>query len=156
MSDSLNERALRVVEQRLAAMPCIANAGSANVFRARRTLDETELPAVVIWDDGESPSAGTGSGSVSSMTMVARVSVDAHVRADHVSTGQALGAIKAAVKAALCVGNGAVSDADGKVGVLTYIGADVSARTDGASSEAISLHFELTYKEAYGDPARTR
>ena len=64
--------------------------------------------------------------------------------------------IRADVKRACLVGRGALSDEVGAVGVLTYTGTDMQARSDGAGSEAVAVRFTANYREAYGDPTQAR
>lgn len=156
MADPISERVLAEMERRANTIPMVPACGRVRVFRARRSLSESELPAVVIWEDGEEAGPGTASGNTASIMLSLRFTAEAHVAADKATTGRALSTMKASVKTALCIGNGAISDSIGEIGVLTYTGADVIARTDGANSEAIALHFTTTFKEAYGDPTRTR
>jgi hypothetical protein len=153
---TLAERVLADVERRLAQIPTSACGASLRVLRARRSLSDSELPALVVWDDGEQVAPGTGAGNATSMTITLAVTVEAHVPANQADTGRALERAKAAVKRALCTSGGAIRDADGAIGVLAYTGADPSARADGMASEAVSLRFEATYKEAFGDPDKAR
>lgn len=152
----LSERVLAEVERRLSTVPADDFGCRWNVFRARRSLTDADLPAFVVWDDGESVEEATGGGAHASMSVTLRLSVETHVPANAHTTGRRLGLAKAATKTALCVDKGRIADADGAVGVLVYTGADTNARNDGATSEAAALHFIAIYKEAYGDPARSR
>lgn len=152
---SISERALALVEQRLAAMPASA-CNRWSVHRARRSLTDADLPAADVWDDGESVAPDTGGGSRASMSITQRIAVELYVPANARDTGRMLGAAKAAAKAALCLNRGALADVGGAFGVLVYTGCDVSARADGANCEALVLHFEAVYQEAYGDPTQSR
>lgn len=158
MTASLSERVLAVFVGRLAGISTgngyATNAG-ALVMRARPVVDPQYLPAIVVWNDGEAPDTGA-SGEAASMTMHLRVSVDLHVRADQAQTGHNLELLLADAKRAVLIGRGGIADAGGTIGVLSYDGADISARSDGNCSESVALHFTVTYQEAYGDPSKSR
>jgi len=157
MTDSLSERVLLEIERRanqIDVSDADLGCSSLTVLRARRSLGESELPAVVIWEDGET--VDSGSGSSASMTVSLQVTVEAHVVANSETTGISLSTVKALVKAALCIGNGAIGDDDGAIGTLTYVSAEAVPRPDGAASEAIALRFTAKFKEAYGDPTRSK
>lgn len=156
---SLCERALCEVERRLseiARADAYSTDAGLRVLRARRQLAPVEIPAVVVWDNGEQVDAGTGGGAHRSMTMRLAIEVEAHVCADQNSTGEQLERIKADVKRALCEGNGALIDDIGAIGMLAYVGAQAQSRESGAESESVTLQFEASYKEAYGDPSKAR
>lgn len=157
MSQPLAERALCVIEGRLAGIAAwdgYATDAGLRVLRSIRTLDESDLPCVVLWDDGED--VEDASGNTASMKTTLRFSVEGHIPANQPDTGCRLGMLRADVKRALLRDRGAVADARGAIGVLTYTGSDSQSRNDGAASEAVALHFMLTYKEAYGDPSKAR
>lgn len=154
----LSERVLALLAARLAGVTTDV-AGTPTpitVLRSVATLSPADLPAAILWDAGETVADSTGSGNYASMTITLTVTIDVHVPADQATTGAALECAKAACKAALLLENGALRDANGAIGVLTYTGCDAQARHDGAASEAISLHFAATYREAVGDPTRSR
>lgn len=157
MSESLAERVLCVIEARLRGIlqqDGFATSAGRKVFRALRTLEEADLPALVIWCDGET--ARGASGNSASMDMELQITIDAHVAADQDCTGKMLERIRADVKRACLVGRGALSDEVGAVGVLTYTGTDMQARSDGGGSEAVAVRFTASYREAYGDPTQAR
>lgn len=157
MIESIAERVLCIIQSRLAGILSAdgywTSAGR-NVLRAQRTLEEADLPALVIWDDGET--ARGASGNSASMDMELQITIDAHVSADQDCTGKMLERIRADVKRACLVGRGALSDEVGAIGVLTYTGTDMQARSDGAGSEAVAVRFTASYREAYGDPTQAR
>ena len=157
MIESIAERVLCIIQSRLAGILSAdgywTSAGR-NVRRAQRTLDEDDLPALVIWCDGET--ARGASGNSASMDVELQITIDAHVSADQDCTGKMLERIRADVKRACLVGRGALSDEVGAVGVLTYTGTDMQARSDGAGSEAVAVRFTASYREAYGDPTQAR
>jgi hypothetical protein len=155
---TLAERALCIIESRLAGIARLdgyATDAGLRVFRARRTLDERDIPAVVLWDDGETVADG-GSGNTASMSIGLTFSIDAHVPADQDCTGRELERVKGDVKRGVLAARGALIDDLGAIGVITYTGCDTQARSDGAASEAVSLHFTANYKEAFGDPTSSR
>ncbi|MDN5924460.1 MAG: hypothetical protein L0H70_05615 [Xanthomonadales bacterium] len=157
MIDTLAERVLCIVASRLAdiaRMDYYATDAGLRVLRARRTLDVAELPALVLWDDGEQ--AADAAGSNQSMAITLNLTVDAHVTADQDCTGAMLERIRADVKRACLIDRGALADQRGAIGVLTYTGTDTQARSDGACSESVAVHFIANYKEAYGDPTTAR
>lgn len=155
MTDSLSERVLLEIERRANTIDTLDTFGcQLTVLRARRSLGESELPAVVIWEDGETVEGGSGSSA--SMTVTMQIAVEAHVAADQANTGISLSTAKALVKAAMCIGSGGIADDDGQIGTLTYVSAEAVPRPDGAASEAIALRFIAKFKEAYGDPTRSK
>lgn len=158
MTMSIADRVLSVLVSRLSGITVASgyntNAGL-KVLRARRVLDTYELPAIVVWNDGEAPDGGA-SGASASMTMNMNITVDLHVLADQATTGADLELIRADAKRALLVGRGGIADITGQIGTLTYVGADNQPRSDGQCTESVALHLIATYQEAYGDPTQSR
>ena len=99
MIESIAERVLCIIQSRLAGILSAdgywTSAGR-NVRRAQRTLDEDDLPALVIWCDGET--ARGASGNSASMDVELQITIDAHVSADQDCTGKMLERIRADVK----------------------------------------------------------
>lgn len=155
---SLAERVIALIAQRLAAVSVdvCGTPTPLKVFRSVRTLDPGDLPAAVIWDQGESVADTSGSGSYASMMIALNLAIDGHVPADQATTGIAIETVKAAIKAAALLPGGPLIDATGPIGILTYLGTDAAAREDGATSESVSVRVTATYKEAIGDPTRSR
>lgn len=153
---SLCERLFRELERRGRAAPAVFCGRRWNIFRARRSLTERDLPAAILWDDGESVEGDTGGGAHASMTILQRGTLELHVPANAEDTGRNLVRAKDWGKRVLCQNRGAAGDEAGKIGILIYTGADAEPRADGANSEAATLHFEARYKEEFGDPTRAR
>lgn len=154
-AESRSERVFSALLERLqlisTARGYFTNAGS-NVHRARGNLGLADLPAVVVWDDGEEPQGDTGKGSHTSMTLLQRIAVDIHAEADTTDTGRIIGLIKADVKRACLDARGLRDSSGTNLGVITYLGAVPLARPDGGISEAARVTLGIILKEAFGDP----
>lgn len=158
MSDpalSICERVFAELERRCRAAPALA-CGRWSIFLGRPSITNADLPAAILWEDGESVDGDTGGGSHSSMTIIQRGTLELHVPANATDGLHAALRAKAWGKRVICQNRGHLADADGKLGVLVYTSADAAPRVDGANSEAVTLHFEARYKEEYGDPTRAR
>jgi hypothetical protein len=147
----VSERVIRAIVCRLKrirrADGYCTDAG-ANVLRSRRSLDSVELPAINLWDQGES---ATKAGSKHAITL--SVDVEGCVPADKDDTGEALEWIKADIKRAMFAdGSDLVGDEAGQIGALTYTACVTTSRDDGGSVEIARLSFNLTYQEGLGNP----
>lgn len=118
------------------------------VFHARRTVDD--LPAIVLWDDGENPAAATG--DTLSFLNALTLTIEGHVACDQDDTGTALQTIKADVKKAVMQLRGAVMDDAGAIGALALQAIKTAPRADGDTSESVQLSFVVNFKEGYGNP----
>lgn len=156
---SIAERALCEIERRLKRIR-VADGYSTDaglhVFRARRSLPVEELPALILWDSGETPFRADG--SMDAYVLTLRVTVDAHVKADQDCTGREIGETKADVKRAVLSGpkgalaDGPPPDSANKIGIIAYAGASVTPREEGSQTESLSMTFDVTFKEGYGNP----
>ena len=154
MTESVSERALSAVKTKLQGILVASgyrtNAG-ASVFRSTKSIQTTDLPALVLWDLGET--AADADGNSRSMSIALSIGIDAHIAADQADTGLMLEQIKADVKkAVLSFANPALRDSDGTIGPIRYTGCKIGPRAEGDSTEWVSLDFVVTYKEGYGDP----
>jgi hypothetical protein len=160
MSDSISEKVFAAIIAQLRTITLengYRTDAGANVLRARRSLQPDELPAIVIFDEGETPADGTADGRHYSMTIQQVIGVEVHTMADKDDTGQMIGLLKADVKQALLSwanAGGLVSCVGDKLGVLSYDGCTALSREDGGESESCALTFTATYKEGYGNPSR--
>lgn len=151
------ERALRVIEAQLAT---ITEANGyhtdvgAKVYRARRTFEKGDLPAISVWKTGEIPAAKDRASR--SVEQTCAISVDIHVKAGQADTGSAMELASADVKKALLSMDTAqgVRDADGELANLFYVGAEPSPRTDGANAEAMAVNFSMVVPESRIDPSK--
>lgn len=154
MTDSISERCILAFISALTQIHSTngyyTNAGS-NVLRAQRFADIPSLPAVVVWEDAESIKSDP---SFRYMTTTLSVSVEGHIQASQATTGVNLSKIKSDIKKAVLKSalQNKFKDAAGELGQISYEGADLLNRPDGAASESVSLKFTVTYKEKYGDP----
>jgi len=153
MNLPLSERALRAIECRLRkireADEFHTDAGR-QVFRARRSLDQVELPAVVIWEQAEDYRDGKGATKVSTDL---RIDIEGYVPSDEETTGAAMGLIKADIKRAIfSEPHGRLSDEAGDIGGMTMESAISTARLDGGQSEIVRLSIKVTYVEGIGNP----
>lgn len=122
------------------------------VLRARRTVTLDDLPCVVIWDQGES----IAEGSADRIKVTLSISIDGHVGCDQDDTGHMLECLKADIKRAVLSGSsGQLADQPGKqgrIGSLAITGCAVTAREEGSKSESMTVSFEVSYPEGYGNP----
>lgn len=152
---SLSQRALCEIERRLRRVRTAdgyeSDAGL-SVFSSRRSIDPEQLPALVVWDNGETSASNPGGPVRIAMTVL----VEAHGPCDQADTGDVLQALKADVKRALLAkSNGALVDEESAprgFATIRYAGAQPSARDNGATSESIAMTFEVTYGEGCGNP----
>ncbi len=155
----ISERAMAWILARLALITD-ANGFATNVglhvSRARRTFNESELPAVTVFETSEVPASGAASDDNASMSIVHGFSVIAHVLADQNDTGAVLGLARADIKRALFSpnenGEPGVRDAYGELGPIFFIGSDAEPRRDGADLESVNVRGAVRYKEGFGDP----
>lgn len=154
MTESIAERAFCAIEKRLRAIRTedgYKTDAGLNVFRARRTFGESDLPGCSLWDVGES----VPSGSAARTTQVdLKINIDAVALAGQANTGAVMGRLKSDIKRALfgTEKRDALDDDDGKIGQLGYLGATCFPRDDGGQTEAITLQFHISYSERTGDP----
>lgn len=157
MAAPLAERALCEIEcrlKRIRAADGFATDAGRSVFRSRRRIDANRCPAASVWDAGEQVT--NGGGSSDAYDVVLRASVEVHVVADQDATGHVLELAKADVKRALLRGSkGALGDSPdraGYIGTLAYTGCIANPREEGATTESVSMTFEVRYREGYGNP----
>ncbi len=150
----ISERAICEIVRRLSRISTsdgFETAAGQRVFRARAALDRESLPAAVVWEDGEQVPNGSGASDAYDVTLT--ISVELHVLADQDDTGCQLGIAKADVKrAVLAKSKGALGDADGKIGAISYTGSRATPRQDGSQTESVTLTFAVAYREGYGNP----
>lgn len=153
MPTPISERVMAAIAAQLATITT-GNGYSitANVLRSVRTVELNDLPAVVLWDTGET--ATDAGGTHRGMGITLSFEVNAFVRGDQDYTGAQLEAVKADVKQAVLSGS-PVGDDDGKIGPVTYISAEMRPREDGDQTESVSLKFSVAYREGYGNPYST-
>jgi hypothetical protein len=150
----LSERALREIECRLRkireADDYHTDAGR-QVFRARRSLDQVELPAVVIWSQAKEY-RNDANGNKTSTDL--RVDIEGFVPSDHESTGEAMEFIEADIKRALfSEPHSRLSDEAGGIGPMQMESSVSTARLDGGQGEIVRLSIKITYVEGIGNPS---
>lgn len=126
-----------------------------NVVRARRAFDPVELPAIGVWDGGETPDPQTGSGRERALLITQAIDLVLHAPADQADTGEIVGLLKADVKRCLLswAASGSIVDClEQKIALLTYVSAEPLSREDSGSSESVLMRFTARYKEKFGDP----
>lgn len=152
MSLPVSERVLNAIVARLQEITLSngynTDAGS-KTFRAKRTFDTGDLPGCSVWDSGEETEQG--SSNHSAMLMRQLVTVEAHVASDKADSGVQAGFLKADVKRAVLSG-GNLTDDDGGLGEVVYLGASVEAAPSGGNTEVTNVNFVVLYKETRGDP----
>ncbi len=131
------------------------DAGS-NVFRARQSADGSDLPCLILWDDGEQPAGASGSTNHSSGQIQRTIGIEGYVKADQADTGRLLGLVQADVMKALMgwAFEGGVRDDAGQIGALSYAGSQPIPRGDGSTVEGVRVAFTLSYKQRWVDPTR--
>ncbi len=156
MTLPFNERVFRAVLDRLRDIRLSSDYNTdagVSVFRSRRNVDGIDLPAVVLWDDGESTSEG--SGNHGSMLIRQRILVVGLVGKDG-DPGEQVGLLKADIKRALLRDRGYLSDDDGKLGEIEYTGTTTEPPPTGGSTEYTQVQCIVSYKERRGDPTNSR
>lgn len=153
MNLPLSERALREIACRLrrirSADDFQTDAGR-SVYRARRSLDQVELPAIVVWSQAEDFRADANSNKTATDL---RVDVEGYVPADEETTGTAMELIKADIKRAIfSEPHAALSDEAGRIGTMAMESTVSTARLDGGQSEIVRLSIRITYVEGIGNP----
>lgn len=153
MNLPLSERALRAIVCRLRkirqADEYQTDAGR-QVFRARRSLDQLELPAIVVWSQAEDYRDGGGGNKV---TTDLRVDIEGYVASDEETTGVAMELIKADIKRAIfSEPHARLSDEAGDIGPMEMESAVSTARLDGGQSEIVRLSIKVSYPEGTGNP----
>jgi hypothetical protein len=150
MEQSVAERIFCVIEKRLRRINKTdgynTDAGL-NVFRARRSIDIAELPAISIWDGGETPTDPFASANCDQDLVI---NIEAHALVNQDETGLVMEQIKADIKHALFGDNpnGSIEELNKlKIAAFGYRGCVPSPREDGANSESITMHFLARYKE---------
>jgi hypothetical protein len=147
------DRALRAIECRLRkirqADEFQTDAGR-QVFRARRSLDQLELPAIVVWSQAEDfrnePSANKALTDL-------RVDVEGYVPSDDETTGEAMELIKADIKRAIfSEPNARLSDEAGDIGSMQMESTISTARLDGGQAEIVRVAIRVSYAEGIGNP----
>lgn len=156
MTDSLCERALKEVVRRCGLIQVDDGYNTdigGNVLRAQRSIElkASKPSAVVVWDAGDS--AVRADGTVQAYTLEQLVNVEIHTKADQGNTGILISAMKADVKRALMsVSSGKLSDEDGDIGGIVYLGSVPAPREAGTATEYMTISFMVRFKESYGNP----
>lgn len=120
------------------------------VYRARRSVDQVELPAIVVWSQAEDY-RGDANGNKTNTDL--RVDIEGYVPSDDETTGSAMELIKADIKRAIfSEPNGRLSDEAGDIGPIFMESAVSTARLDGGQSEIVRLSIRVTYVEGLGNP----
>jgi len=124
------------------------------VYDSRRSVDPTDLPAIVLFDGDENATASSGSSR--SYDNALQITIEAHVECDKAETGRELRALKADIKKAVMVNRGDLTDERGCMsqGALGFNSARSTSRQDGDISESVLFTFTAYFKEGYGDPYR--
>jgi len=123
--------------------------------RARRTWASADLPALSLFDGGESPDGATGSGKHDSMTMRHVFIVSIFAAAEQEDTGKILGLLAADVKKCLLSWSkdGGMRTALGTAaGPLIYVSMTPQPREEGGTVEGAEITFATIYQEGYGNP----
>lgn len=153
MNLPLSERALRAIVCRLRkirqADEYQTDAGR-GVYRARRSVDQVELPAIVVWAQAEDYRGDANSNKTNTDL---RVDIEGYVPSDDETTGSAMELIKADIKRAIfSEPNGRLSDEAGDIGPMFMESVVSTARLDGGQSEIVRLSIRVTYVEGIGNP----
>lgn len=164
MSDPVALRAIDAVAVRLLAISGVGAYHTniaARAYVERDTLDPEDLPCVVVRAPEETAETVTGgkqpSGASDGMMITQEISVEGFVPAEQVDTGRALQKLKADIKRAVLIARGPpLTDADGVIGVIAYVGSSVIYRKDGSQAESVQCRFQAIYTERFGDPAAIR
>jgi hypothetical protein len=145
-----SERVLQVIECRLQRIRRAdgyhTDLGN-SVLRERITLDEDQLPAIVVWENGEQQPGTSAKAYVVAMA----VEVEASLLAEPLDAATQIQLAKADIKRALISGpTQALADAHGKLGELIYTGARRSNRIEGGSTLGLVMSFEARFIEERG------
>lgn len=144
---------IEAVEKRLRAIaPSHLYFTRPTVLLGAETVDEADLPAVVVWEGAEEPERADGSHS--SMAMQVILQLDCLVRSERGCT-VSLSRLRADVKRALLVHSGLVAEDGTKLGCLIYRGMQRLERPVGSNVAGFTLAFAAKFKEGYGDPSRS-
>lgn len=149
VEQSIAERIFCVIEKRLRRISKTdgynTDAGL-KVFRARRSIDIADLPAISIWDGGETP---TDALPCANCDQELSINIEACAIANQDETGLVLEQIKADVKHALFGDNpnGSIEELKTKIAAFGYRGSVSFPREDGATHESITMKFLAKYKE---------
>lgn len=149
----LSERALREIVCRLRRIRLgddyHTDAGR-RVHRARRSLDQMELPAVVVWSQAED---FRNEASANKALTDLRVDVEGYVPSDDETTGEAMELIKADIKRAIfSEPNARLSDESGDIGTMQMESTISTARLDGGQAEIVRVAIKVSYPEGIGNP----
>lgn len=164
MADPLNLRAINALRTRLQAITVaggyLTDAGL-RVFHGRRQLDRSDMPCIVVFEGDETAAASSGVGEANgqsqSMSVRLPLIVEGYVEAEPTVEGPDLSRIKADIKAAaLNFDAPALTDVDGVIGPLTYVGASPLLRADGTAVEGVQCTFAVRLIEGYGNPYASR
>ena len=163
MTLPISERAMQAVMAQLETIT-MANGYNTDVgsamFRERISFEIEELPAGSLFETSEAPENGAATDNNASMMIGHGFAVELHGDPAAEDVGVWIGLARADVKQCLCSwaagltaepGRG-VRDADGAIGVLSYIGSDRIIRPDGGITSAVNVRFAVKYKEGFGDP----
>lgn len=153
MSIPIAERALREIACRLRkiseADEFHTDAGK-RVFRARRSLDMVQLPAIIVWAQAEDY---RGDPNSSKTTTDLRVDIEGYVPSEDDCTGTAMELIKADIKRAIfSEPHARLSDESSDIGPMQMDSAVSTARMDGGQAEIVRLSIRVTYIEGIGNP----
>lgn len=164
MSDPIALRAQYAMRTRLRAIDGNApynTAAGERVYLSRATVEEADLPCLILWAGDETAEASSGGGPAAGQTQAMRITLDVnvegHIAAAQSNTGEQLEKIKADIKRALLrYAEPKLTDGLFAIGPLVYLGASPLPREDGAATEAVQCRFRVTYTEKFGDPDATR
>lgn len=118
------------------------------VYIACGTFDGDDLPAIAVFEGEET--VGDQKGYVFPITLA--VTVEGHVDGGD-DAGLELARIKADIKRALFAEQkDYLEDDEGRFGAISYTGATVVPRVDGAQSEHVVVSITVSYPEAKGNP----
>lgn len=112
------------------------------VFDSVRSVDQNQLPCIVVFDGAENATNSAGGRSYDNTLQII---VEGRAEANKDATGKILRMLKADIKTAVLV------DGD-EIGAVSYFGTEPTSRQDGDISESALLTFVVAFKEGRGNP----
>jgi len=146
VADSKRERAIQAIESRLLTI-AISNGFNLdikNVNRARRSYDDSELPAISIFDGIESSEY-----KYSKSTNILELNVEAHNLYGDINPSVMANMMIADIIQAITNGDTTLS---GLVDSIQYSGSDINYPEDGDVTVSALVSFNILYSFNKGDP----
>ena len=145
MSDPIALRAQYAMRTRLRAIDGNApynTAAGERVYLSRATVEEADLPCLILWAGDETAEASSGGGPAAGQTQAMRITLDVnvegHIAAAQSNTGEQLEKIKADIKRALLrFDEPKLMDGLQAIGLISYLGVSSFPREDGVVSEVV-------------------